>query len=360
MSKTIGVMTSGGDCAGLNAAIRAIVTRAVMGYGWSVKGIRYATQGLMTRPVDAFSLGPRAMDGQMLQIGGTVLGTVNTGNPFSWPLPDGGTVDRSAEVLEGLNMLGLDALIAIGGDGSLRILHRLMKMADLPFIAIPKTIDNDVRATDRAIGFESAVSVATSACDSLRSGAMSQRRIMILEVMGREAGHIALATGIAGGADAILIPEIPVSLERVAAAIQERCLREERDWALVVVAEAVRREDGKLVTDGVIGEKPHFRGISSYIAERLSALTGRVARATVLGHLQRGDRPNAADRLIASSLGVAAVDLVAQHKRSRMVAWQKGEVVDVALEDAAGDPRLVDPAGSLVAMARGLGICFGD
>ena len=161
MSRTIGVLTSGGDCAGLNAAIRAVVTRAVMGYGWSVKGIRYATRGLMERPVNAFNLGPRAMDGQMLQMGGTILGTVNTGNPFAWPLPDGSVIDRSDEVLEGLTLLGLDGLIAIGGDGSLRILHRLMKRADLPFIAIPKTVDNDVQATDRAIGFESAVSVAT-------------------------------------------------------------------------------------------------------------------------------------------------------------------------------------------------------
>lgn len=219
--KRIGILTSGGDCAGLNAAIRAVVYRAAGILGWEVFGIREATQGLMTRPVNSVPLTIDKVD-NILTAGGTILGTTNKGDPFAFPMPDGSLLDRSEEIIEGYNLLGLNALIGIGGDGSLAILRRIAQQGNINLIGIPKTIDNDVGSTDLSIGFSTAVDIVTEALDRLHFTAASHSRVMILEVMGRDAGHIALHAGIAGGADIILIPEIPYSLDSICQHIAER------------------------------------------------------------------------------------------------------------------------------------------
>ena len=211
LGKTIGVLTSGGDCAGLNAVIRAVVARAVLGYGWHVVGIYQGTQGLLRRPVASVPLDLGNATPAMARMAGTILGTTNRGDPFAYPMPDGTLKDRSEEVIEGVRLLGLDALIGIGGDGSMAILRHLAQQGGIPFIGIPKTIDNDVGATETSVGYDTAVMVATEAIDRLQPTAASHDRVMVLEVMGRDSGHIALAAGIAGGADVILVPEIPTT-----------------------------------------------------------------------------------------------------------------------------------------------------
>jgi 6-phosphofructokinase 1 len=359
MAKRIGILTSGGDCAGLNAIMRAVVLHATQDKGWEVVGVRHGTAGLMTRPVAAERLDLAAMTTVLLRQGGTVLGTTNKGDPFAFPMPDGRLVDRSEEVIEGWRLLGLDALIVIGGDGSLRILRRLAEQGDIKLVAIPKTIDNDLGLTEISVGHDTAVSVATEALDRLQPTAASHDRVMVLEVMGRDAGHIALSAGIAGGADVILIPEIRYRMERVAAKI-EAIKRQGRNFALVVVAEAVPTENGETLTTAHVGGQRTYGGIGHYVGERLATLTGAETRVTVLGHLQRGGQPDPRDRIVAQAFGVHAVNLIAAGRFDRMVAWQNRRVVDVPILEAIERYQAVDPQGALVETARGLGISFGD
>ena len=357
--KTIGVLTSGGDCAGLNAVIRAITHRAVEGHGWRVIGIHQGTQGLMARPVDHEELTLEIFTGTILRLGGTILGTTNKGDPFAFPMPDGTLRDRSEEIIEGYHMLGLDALIVIGGDGSLAIARRIAVQGGLNLVGIPKTIDNDVGATEDAIGFGTAVDVATEALDKLQPTAASHSRVMVMEVMGRDAGHIAIATGISGGADVILIPEIPYSIDGVAAKI--RSLRDRgRNFALVVVAEAVKTESGETVTITEGDGSRRLGGIGHYLGDRIAEATGAETRVTVLGHIQRGGVPSPHDRLIASAFGVHAIDLIAAGKFDRMVAWSNRRCIDVALADAIAEYQDVEPDGALANTARGLGIYIGN
>lgn len=355
----IGVMTTGGDCAGLNAAIRAVVARAAHD-GAEVLGIRNGTAGLML-PTPAFvSLDAGIVDGPLLRQGGTILGSVNRGDPFEYPMPDGSVGDVSDRVARGYHMLGLDNLVAIGGDGSMRIMARMEQAQGLKFIGVPKTIDNDLAATDAAIGFATAVDTAVEALDRLQPTAASHGRVMVLEVMGRDAGHIALSAGIAGGADVILIPEIPWRVSPVAAAMR-RLAERGRNYVLVVVAEAVRDPEGEVALLGPArpGAMPRLGGIGARVAHALEEATGSEARVTVLGHVQRGGQPDAADRLLAAALGVRAAELALAGKSGRMVAWQSGRVVDVPVAEAIVS-RPVDPIGPLAATARGLGICLGD
>jgi 6-phosphofructokinase 1 len=354
----LGLLTSGGDCAGLNAVIRAVVKRAVFGYGWEVLGIRQAANGLLARPVDAKLLTPDNVAG-ILHLGGTILGTTNRGNPFAYPGEDGRIVDRSEAMIEGYRELGLDALIGIGGDGSFAILNRLAKQGGLNLIGIPKTIDNDIGLTERAIGFSTAVVIATEAVDRLHVTAASHNRVMVLEVMGRDAGHIALTAGVAGGADVILIPEIPYDLKHAAAKIEERRKRG-RNFSLVIVAESVRGPHGETIKTKDAHGQSRYGGIGALVAEGLAEMTGAETRVTVLGHVQRGGSPVPLDRVLGSAYGVHAVDLAAEGKFGRMVAWQNRRVVDVAIEDAIAEYRAVDPDDMLVHTARGLGISFGD
>ncbi len=358
-TKKIGVLTSGGDCAGLNAAIRAVVQRAVDGHGWEVVGILDATRGLLARPPAVTRLDLQLFDGTLLRMGGTILGTVNSGDPFAYPMPDGSRRDRSDEVIAGLHFLELDALIGIGGDGSLRILTRLAEQGGFQFIGIPKTIDNDVPLTEFSIGFATAVSTASEALDRLQPTAASHRRVMILEVMGRDAGHIALNAGIAGGADVILIPEIPYDIDKVAAKI-EALRRRGRNHALVVCAEAARPVGGRGGGEARRVDGVPYDGAGHRLGEAIARATGAETRVTVLGHVQRGGTPSSRDRIIASAFGVHAVDLVAAGKSGSMVAWQNREVVDVPLKAVVSGPALVDLAGAQLATARGLGISLGD
>ncbi|GAB4376040.1 MAG: ATP-dependent 6-phosphofructokinase [Elainellaceae cyanobacterium] len=356
--KRIGILTSGGDCAGLNAVIRAVVHRAISAYDWEVLGICRATQGLMARPMDVMVLDIPQVD-SLLTTGGTVLGTTNRGNPFAFAMPDGTLCDRSDEIIEGYHKLGLDAVIGIGGDGSMAILRRLAQQGGWNLVGIPKTIDNDMGLTERSIGFDTAVNIATEALDRLHFTAASHSRVMILEVMGRDAGHIAISAGIAGGADVILIPEIPYSIEQICETISKRQSRGQ-NFCLIIVAESVRTEDGELVTKlECLGEK-RYGGIGHYLADRISVCSGAETRVTVLGHVQRGGIPSPLDRLMAAAFGVAAVDLIAESKFDHIVTWQNRQVVSVPIEQAISEYSTVDPDGTLVRTARGLGICLGS
>jgi 6-phosphofructokinase 1 len=354
----IGLLTSGGDCAGLNAVIRAVTLRAVLGYGFEVWGIREATHGLLQRPVAAERLTPDSVKG-ILHLGGTILGTTNRGNPFAYPSPDGVPVDRSDEIVAGYHELGLDALIGVGGDGSLAILRRLAQKGGWNLVGIPKTIDNDLGHTERSVGFSTAVDIATEAVDRLHVTAASHNRVMVLEVMGRDAGHIALHAGIAGGADVILIPEIPYDIEKVCAKIEAR-RASGRNFSLVVVAESVRAVDGEVQTYTDAHGQSRYGGIGRVIAEAIARRTGAESRVTVLGHVQRGGSPVALDRVLAAAFGVHAVDLVAQGRFDRVVGWQNRRVIDVPLAEACASFKAVDPHDPLVRTARGLGISFGD
>jgi 6-phosphofructokinase 1 len=354
----IGILTSGGDCAGLNAVIRGAVHRAAQ-YGYEMIGINDGTMGLLERPLRYESLNPHNLGAAMMRSGGTILGTTNRGNPFAYPNGDGSTRDCSADIAEGVKMLGLDAIIGIGGDGSFSILKRLAKEGGFNIVGVPKTIDNDIGMTELSVGFDTAVSVATEALDRLQPTAASHARIMVLEVMGRDAGHIALSSGIAGGADVILIPEIPYDFDAIAAHLGQ--IRQSgRNHALVVVSEAVRTAEGRPLKVRHPGGAHRFGGIGQYIAYNLAELTGAETRVTVLGHVQRGSQPSAVDRVVGSAFGVRAVDLIHEGKFDRMVAWQNREVVDVSLSQAIAKYQTVELESTLVKTARGLGICLGN
>jgi 6-phosphofructokinase 1 len=356
--KRIGILTSGGDCAGLNAVIRAVVYRATGTYGWEVLGIRQATQGLMNRPPQFIPLEIEKVD-PLLTAGGTILGTTNKGDPFAFPMPDGTLCDRSEEIIAGYHQLGLEAMIGIGGDGSMAILRRLAQQGGLNLVAIPKTIDNDVGVTEHSIGFDTAVNIATEALDRLHFTAASHSRVIILEVMGRDAGHIAISSGIAGGADVILIPEIPYTIDSVCRKIQQR-QEQGKNYSLMIVSEAVRTETGESVVSTNRLGQCRYGGIGQYLADEICSRSGAETRVTVLGHIQRGGTPSPLERLIAAAFGVAAVDLIAEGKYDQMVTWQKRQVVSVPITEAIAQYRAVDPNGTLVKTARGLGICLGD
>ncbi len=358
MSKKIAIFTSGGDCAGLNAVLRAAVLRA-HGLGWEVLGLEKGTAGLLDNPPRYRTLGPDDVDLNVMRMGGTILGTTNSRNPFAYEMDDGRVIDRSEELIASLRSLGVDSIIGIGGDGSFEILNKLVKQGGLNFVGVPKTIDNDVFMTDFAVGYDTAVSVATEALDRLQPTAASHDRVMILEVMGRDAGHIALNAGIAGGADVILIPEMPYTIEKVAAKIKQ-VKQSGRNFALVVVSEAVKTPDGKKHEVVYHGGETRYGGIADYLGVKIAEATNSETRVTVLGHVQRGASPTYNDRLLASAFGVRAVDLLVEGKFGRMVAWQNDTVTDVAIEDAIKECHIVDVDGMLVHTARSLGISFGD
>jgi 6-phosphofructokinase 1 len=359
MTKRIGVLTSGGDCAGLNAAIRAITYHAIGTYGWQVIGIRKGTTGLINRPLEYQELTVEFCDSALLRSGGTILGSTNKDDPFAFPNPDGTRSDRSYDFVEGYEQLKLDALIGIGGDGSLHILRRLADQGGINLVAIPKTIDNDLGHTETAIGYHTALEVATEALDRLQPTAASHQRVMVLEVMGRDAGHIALGAGVAGGADVILIPEIPYTLENICKKITSLA-KKGRTFALVIVAEAVKKENGEIATLNKEGGRPRYGGIGQYLGEKIQNLTGAETRVTTLGHVQRGGQPCSWDRIVASAFGVSAVDLIAAGKFDRMVAWQNRQVVDVPIADAIARYQAVEQGEIMVKTAQGLGIYVGE
>ncbi|MGE5659968.1 MAG: ATP-dependent 6-phosphofructokinase [Actinomycetota bacterium] len=351
--KRIGILTSGGDCPGLNAVIRAAVSHATLTYNWEVLGIPYATQGILDRKSVALNVHGLELHGidPLLSMGGTILGSINKGNTF----------DQADEIIAGYYDLGLDALIAIGGEGSLAILYMLAQKGGWKIIGVPKTIDNDVPFTERSVGFDTAVNTITEAMYRLAFTAASHDRVMVVEVMGREVGHLALNAGIAGGADVILIPEIPYSINSVCSTLAELRDKWGRKFAIVVVAEGAKTIDGEFrsYTDA-LGEV-RLRGIGEYIADEIGKCSGAETRVTVLGHVQRGGIPSALDRLVATAFGKAAVDLVAMENYGQMVAWQEAKVCSVPLEQVfANSPRRVDPNGFLLQTARSLGIYIGE
>lgn len=363
MKKRIGILTSGGDCPGLNCVIRAAVSHATLTYNWEVVGIPYATRGLLERqtiPLSIHGWDLRGID-PLLNMGGTILGSINKGD----------TLASAQEILAGYEALALDALIAVGGDGSLKIIHELANMGNWNLVAIPKTIDNDVALTERSIGFDTAVNTIVDAINRLTFTAASHDRVMIVEVMGRTAGHLALHSGIAGGADVILIPEIPYTVKGICEHLQELRDRWRRKFGIVIVAEGATPclED---VSDGDscnLGNAPgsHITspkcGRGQYIADQISSLTHHFVdtRVSILGHIQRGGIPLALDRLIATAFGKTAVDLIAQEKYHQMLAWQNGKVTTVPIQKSLDQsPGLVDPKCDLVQIAHSLGIYIGD
>ena len=353
--KKIGILTSGGDCGGLNAAIRSIFFRAKNKYGMTVFGIKNGTTGLVQRPLDFIELNQKTFSGYLLKQGVTFLGTTNKG---SLKAKDK-IVDQEKLLIDGYHQLGLDGLIIIGGDGSMNILQKIAKKGNLKIVAIPKTIDNDVGATDFSIGFDTAVNVATQALDNLHSTAVSHSRSMILEVMGRDAGHIALSSGIAGGADVILIPEIKYSIKGIINKLNEMKKRDVKH-SLIVVAEAVKMENGKKVIHEFKDGQKRLGGIGEYIANEIMSKTDIECRVTALGHVQRGAPPTANDRILASAFGVYAVDLIEKGKFDKMVAYKNRKIIDVTINEAIKTYKNVERNDPLVETALSLGIYIGD
>jgi len=355
--KKIGVLTSGGDCGGLNAAIRSIFFRAKKKYKMEVFGIRNGTLGLIKRPLDIERLTYKSFKGFLIKQGGTFLGTNSKGNPFRF-LHRGKYIDVSEKIAAAYKFLKLDCLIVIGGDGSMKILKKIADSTGINIVAIPKTIDNDVGVTEYSIGFHTAVDAATNALDSLQSTAASHGRAMILEVMGRDAGHIALNAGIAGGADIILIPELDYSINGIIKKLLE-IKKNKIGHSLIIVAESVKKENGDKVTN-IYNKQKRFGGIGHYIAQEVAKKIDIECRVTSLGHIQRGAAPVAIDRILASAFGVFAVDLIAKKKFSRLVVWQDRKVTDVPIEDGIKDYRQVTNDDTLLKTAVSLGIYIGN
>jgi 6-phosphofructokinase 1 len=360
----IAINTGGGDAPGLNAVICPVV-RGADRLGWEVWGIRDGYEGIYEPeryPAGGVvRLTPESV-ADVAHLGGTILGTTNRGNPFQRPTKDSdGTVremDRSDELLAGLRAHGFDALIAVGGDGSLGIAHRLAAKG-LWVVGVPKTIDNDLDATALTFGFQTAVAFATECVDRLHSTAHAHRRVMVVEVMGRYSGWIALNTGVAAGADAILIPEIPYDLGRVGAHVKTRV--DAHGYAIVVVAEGATPRGGAVSVKGrELGRAEQLGGIGERVATELRELSGCETRAVVLGHLLRGGSPVAVDRLLGLSFGAAAVRAIADGKRDVMVALNPPRIEYVPLADAVARNRQVPLDGEVVLTARTLGIAFGD
>ncbi|GMR11884.1 MAG: 6-phosphofructokinase [Gemmatimonadota bacterium] len=357
----VAINTGGGDAPGLNAVIRA-ASLSALNLGWDVVGIRRGYQGLFEED----GLVPLTRDSVrgITHTGGTILGSTNRGNPLEWPVegPDGEIrlVDRSDEVVSEFKRRGLDALIAIGGDGSLRIASRL-SMKGLPVVGVPKTIDNDLAATQVTFGFHTAVETATDAISKLHSTAEAHSRVMVVEVMGRGAGWIALFAGLAGTADVILIPEIPYRLDTVCEKIDDR-YDGEVGFAIVVAAEGAFPLGGHtvLVEQGGTGKTERLGGIADRLAHEIGERTGRETRSLALGHLQRGGQPNAYDRLLALRFGAAAVNLVKDGCFGCMVALAPPEVLAVPLAEAVAEIKRVPVDGDVVRTARSLGVSFGD
>jgi len=356
--RKIGVLTGGGDAPGLNAVIRAVV-KAACNAGIEVIGLEDSFDGLLdpsrTRP-----LTPHDVTG-ILRMGGTILGTTNHGNPFEYPAdtPDG-KADYSDRVVETFHAMGLDALVAIGGDGTLAIAHQFF-LKGIPLVGVPKTIDNDIVGTTTCFGFDTAVSFAADAIDRLHSTAEAHKRVMVVEVMGRYAGWIALHAGVAGGADVILMPELPYRLERVAEHIRQR-EKLGAKFSIVVVAEGAKTVGGAatLLEPARAGHVERLGGVGALLAAEIEAATGKESRFVVLGHLQRGGAPTAFDRVLATRLGGKAVELLRRGVYGKMVANHPPDIVPVPIADVVGKTRTVPLDYDLLATARAIGISFGE
>jgi 6-phosphofructokinase 1 len=357
----IAISTGGGDAPGLNAVIRAAALSAI-NRGWDVLGIKRGFAGLMGDD-EVIPLTKESVRG-IAHLGGTILRSTNRGNPFHYPRkqPDGSYIeeDRSQELIDSAERLGIDALISIGGDGSLDIARRLCAKG-MRIVCVPKTIDNDVSGTVTTFGFDTAVNTALEAIDKLHTTAESHDRVMIMEVMGRDAGFIALHAGVAGTADVILIPEIPYDIGKVCDKIRARDAAG-RLFSIVVVAEGAFPRGGQTHTLGesMPGQARRIGGVADAIAREIQMVTGKETRSLVLGHLQRGGMPTGYDRLLATRFGGAAVRAIADEKWGQMVALQSPHIVTIPIEEALGETKRVDPSHDVVQTARATGISFGD
>lgn len=358
--KRIGVLTGGGDCPGLNAVIRAIVKTADNEYDWRVIGFLDGYEGLIENRYRELS--NHDVSG-ILTLGGTILGTSNQADPFHYPVLQDETylyLDRSSQAIRNVEKLGLDALIAIGGDGTMAASARMMEKG-LPVVGVPKTIDNDLWGTDVTFGFDSAVATATDAVDKIHTTAQSHHRVMIIEVMGRYAGWLAIASGIAGGGDIILLPEFPYDIESIVTAVRNRNAAGKR-FSIAVVGEGARAMGGEMVVDRMIESSPdkvRLGGVSRQVAAQIEGLTNIECRVTILGHLLRGGSPTAHDRLLATRFGSEAVHMVARGELGQMVAMKGGDIGSTAIKDVAGRLRVVTPDHPWVRAARSLGISLG-
>ena len=358
--KRVGILTGGGDAPGLNAVIRAAVKTAIHQYGCEVFGIRNGYDGFLEEG-GVIPLGLKEVRG-ILPRGGTILGAANRGNPYARKVVRDGrevTIDVSDEIVKGIRNLQLDALLVLGGDGTLRIAHELYEKG-VPVIGVPKTIDNDIGGTDVTFGFDTALTTATEALDHLHTTAESHHRVMVLELMGRDAGFIALHSGVAGGADVILIPEIPFQFESVVDKVRQRVERGML-FSIIAISEGAKPLGGAQVFSRSGDEVyvPRLGGIGQTLGEYIEK-SGFETRVTVLGHLQRGGTPTPFDRWLATRYGAAAVRLAAEGRFDHMVALVSGRIVDVPLEEALAVPKRVDVQGDAVLTARGIGISFGD
>jgi len=356
--KRIGVLTGGGDAPGLNAVIRSVVKGCcnarieVLGLEDSFDGLIETGRSRILRPADVAGI---------IRLGGTILGTKNRGNPFAYPVEtSSGTRDYSELVIETFHLLGLDALVVIGGDGTLSIAYEFFKKG-IPVVGVPKTIDNDIVGTVNCFGFDTAVNFATDAIDRLHTTAEAHHRVMVVEVMGRHAGWIALHAGVAGGADMILIPEIPYQLDAIASRLREREAWGAR-FSIVVAAEGAKPVGGSvsLIAEGDGGTAARIGGVAARLAKQIEALTGKETRYVVLGHLQRGGTPTSYDRVLATRLGGRAVECLIDGEFGKMVAHQPPNVVTVPLEDVVGQQKRVPLDFDLIRTARACGISFGD
>lgn len=361
MSRTIAILTGGGDCPGLNAVIRGVVRSAILNRGWRVIGIEDGFDGLVGEPRWR-ELTLDSVRG-ILPRGGTILGTSNRGNPLAYPVEENGVtrlLDITSEVVENFHRLGADALIAVGGDGTLKI-ARVLQEKGIPMVGVPKTIDNDLRGTDVTFGYNTAVGIVTEALDRLHTTAESHHRAMVVEVMGRDAGWIALESGLAGSADVILIPEIPFDIAAVCAAIRRRKEQGSR-FSIIVVAEgAFPAQGGKVVqlTGAENRGVERLGGIGAFVADEITRLMEMETRVVVLGHVQRGGTPSPFDRILGSRFGVKAVELIEQGKFGRMVSLQGREVCDVDIVVAVDSLNRIEPDGDLVRSAEAIGIMLG-
>lgn len=361
MSRTIAILTGGGDCPGLNAVIRSVVRSATLQRNWRVIGIEDGFDGLVGEPRWR-ELTLDSVRG-ILPRGGTILGTSNRGNPLSYPVANDGhvrLVDLSDEVVGNFQSLGAEALIAVGGDGTLKIARALQEKG-MPMVGVPKTIDNDLRGTDVTFGYNTAVNIVTEALDRLHSTAESHQRVMVLEVMGRDAGWIALESGLAGSADVILIPEIPFDMQSVCEAIHNRKERGSK-FSIVVAAEGAFPADGQKIVQ--LSEDKNFGverlgGIGAFVADKISELMQIETRVVVLGHVQRGGTPSPFDRVLGSRFGVKAVELIENGEFGKMVSLSGREVCSVDIVAAVDSLNRVEPDGDLVRSAEAIGIMLG-
>jgi 6-phosphofructokinase 1 len=361
MSKRIGILTGGGDCPGLNGVIRAVTLHAHGTHGLDVLGIRNGFEGLFEEEyVDL----DHTKVANLLSRGGTILGSSNRANPFAYPvkLPDGRVevVDASKRCLESLDRLDLEGLIVVGGDGTMSFAKKFIDLGATHIVGVPKTIDNDLEATDYTVGFQTAVEIVVEALERLHTTAESHERIIVVEVMGRYAGWIAMTAGLAGGAHVVLIPEIDYDVERVIEAFHRRHGRGVT-YSIVVIAEGAKPKGGghSVVTAGDATKQEKLGGAGQRLVDAITAATDYEVRATVLGHIQRGGAPCAFDRELATRFGVKAVDLIMERKFGHVAALEDGKLVAKSIDKAIKKLKLVDPDGELARTARAVGIELG-